>query len=160
MQSWDADSERFEDWCSRVARHLELETCEIIFDVEESDLEEFLEGKGRYAPLAAMRGLRVSKSFEIEVTFISEDIFECGYIFEDGLETEYEEEEDQDDYDDEERSYAERSRRLCAKYKDMVRELLLPVTLRPRLSHSEEERYLSSRLKLLGTPEHSTGRDG
>jgi len=94
MQSWDDDSKRFEHWCCCVARHLGLEACEMRLDVEESDLQEFFDGRGLFAPLSAIKELRVSKNFEIEVRFIKKNIVKCSYLFGDSLETEYEDKDE------------------------------------------------------------------
>lgn len=152
------DAGTFEEFCKCVSRHLELEVCEVVLDVDENDVEEFLQGKGKYASLLAIRGFRVTQSFEIEVRFISEDKLQCGYIFDDRIE-DYDSEDDSDDGLDDgsddgsigELEIEKKQNELWAKHKDTVRELLLPDTLRPGYSQpepaTEMQKYLSSQLQ-------------
>jgi hypothetical protein len=134
---WSINTGQFDRLCNDISKHLNLEDFTIRLDIPEEDLEQFIRAEGLYAHVTNLRKLRVTRTFEVEVRFISAAHWtyrENNYTREGGFGKHHERK-------------ARAEERLWKKYKDVVQDLVLPDILRfhPAPPQSDVERYLSSR---------------
>jgi hypothetical protein len=108
--------------CDYPSSILNLQHLDIDITVYDIDLPNLASGRGRYKDLKALRALKVSKSFEIELCIMCVQSFG----------------------DDEDARY-EHTSKLEDKHMPALRDLIMPDTLRPAPPKTEKEIYLHSR---------------
>jgi len=126
----EENKENFINVCSFVAQNLQLESFEMVIHMREDDGLDLSKGAGRYNYLTALRTLAVTLHFnldlDLDVYFLSEELFpgwdvwdwECDYV---------------------------RREKVCDVLKPLIKELLMPDSLRPSAPKTEAEKYMSSR---------------
>jgi hypothetical protein len=123
---WEAltkfDGTALQSLCNYLSSILNLQHLDIDITVYDTDLPRLASGKGRYKALNALRTLKVSKSFEIELCIMCNESFG----------------------DDEDARY-EHTSKLEDKHMPALRDLMMPDTLRPAPPKTEKEIYLHSR---------------
>jgi hypothetical protein len=118
----DFDGAALKALCDYLSSILNLQHLDIDITVYDTDLPRLASGKGRYEDLKALRTLKVSKSFEIELRILCDKPF-----------------------GDDEDARNEHTSELEEKHMPALRDLIMPDTLRQVPSKTEEEKYLRSR---------------
>lgn len=123
----------FETWCDCLSRNLRLERLHVWFKIREEDINRFSSGEGPFAPLVGFRKLHVSESFSMAWSINTEGV---PHSFNEPYDYEYDEKDE-----DARIRYIDA---LRAQWKPILREVLLPDTLR-RKELSEQEMYMKFR---------------